>query len=99
VLPFASRRTLDGSAMVPLGEQLFHTLPVLSKPMTASPSITSCRRATFHLFHQLIVGAGSAWMFCSHRGCSSAKELFGGLAIPSSGLVIENDFFHRMFLL
>jgi hypothetical protein len=27
------------------------------------------------------------------------KELFGGLAIPSSGTVIENNLLHRMFLL
>jgi hypothetical protein len=101
VLPLASRRTLDGSAMVPLGEQLFHTLPVLLEADDGLPiDHQRGRRAAFPLVHQLIVGVRICLDVLALIGDALLpKELFGGQAIPSSGLVIENDLLHRMFLL
>ena len=101
VLPLASHRTLDGSALVLLGEQLFHTLPVLVEADDGLPiDHQRGRRAAFPLVHQLIVGVRVCLDVLALIGDALLpKELFGGRAIPSSGLVIENDLLHRMFLL
>lgn len=101
VLPLASHRTLDGSAMVSLGEQLFHALSVLSEADDSLPiDHQRGRRAAFPLVHQLVVGVRICLDVLALIGDALLpKELFGGLAIPSSGLVIENDLLHRMFLL
>jgi hypothetical protein len=87
--------------MVSLGEQLFHALPVLSEADDSLPiDHQRGRRAAFPLVHQLVVGV---WIcldvFALIGDALLPKELFGGLAIPSSGLVIENDLLHCMFLL
>ena len=84
MLPFASRRTLDGSAMVPLGEQLFHTLPVLSEADDSLPiDHQGGRRAAFPLVHQLIVGARICLDVLALIGDALLpKELFGGLGNP-----------------
>ena len=90
-----------GPPWSPLGEKLFHTLPVLSEANDGLPiDHQGGRRAAFPLVHQLIVGARICLDVLALIGDALLpKELFGGLAIPSSGLVIENDLLHRMFLL
>jgi hypothetical protein len=87
--------------MVLLGEQLFHTMPVLLEADDGFPiDHQRGRRAAFPLVHQLVVGVWICLDVLTLIGDALLpKELFGGMAIPSSGLVIENDLLHRMSLL
>ena len=98
MLPLASRRTLDGSAMVPLGEQLFHTLPVLLEADDGLPiDHQRGRRAAFPLVHQLIVGIRICLDILALIGDALLpKELFGRPTIPSAGLVVQDDPLHWM---
>ena len=82
----------------PLGEQLFHTTPVRLEAADHLPVNHQRGRGTaFPLIHQLIVGARICLDVLALVGDALLpKELLGRPAIPSTGLVVQDDLLHRM---